>query len=142
MKDVGMTERSRTTMEEKLVNILNEMAEYLSIAQMKKLQEVLLKNLSGKEPDRAEIDNYEYLRLFLDAKRIEGCSDRTLGYYRVTIEKLLASIDISVRRITTEEIRKYLSDYQQINGCSKVTIDNVRRNISSFLHGWKRKIIF
>lgn len=119
-------------MEEKLVNILNEMAEYLSISQMKKLQEVLLKNLSEKEPDRAEIDNYEYLQLFLDAKRIEGCSDRTLGYYRITIEKLLSSIEISVRRITTEEIRKYLSDYQQINGCSKVTVDNVRRNISSF----------
>ena len=50
----------------------------------------------------------------------------------MTIEKLLANIDISVRRITTEEIRKYLADYQQINGCSKVTVDNVRRNISSF----------
>ena len=132
VQDVGMTERSHTTMEEKLVNILNEMAEYLSIPQMKKLQEVLLKNLSDNEPTKAEIDNHGYLALFLDAKKIEGCSDRTLGYYRVTIEKLLANIDISVRRITTEEIRKYLADYQQINGCSKVTVDNVRRNISSF----------
>lgn len=65
-------------MEEKIVNILKEMAEYLSIAQMKKLREVFLKNLPDKEPDRTEIDNYEYLNLFLDAKRIEGCSDRTL----------------------------------------------------------------
>ena len=119
-------------MEEKMVNILNEMMEYLSIAQMKKLQEVLLKNLSESEAQKAEISNADYLQMFLDAKKIEGCSERTLQYYRVTIEKLLWSIDVSIRRITTEEIRSYLSAYQQINNCSKVTIDNIRRNISSF----------
>lgn len=119
-------------MEEKMVNILNEMAEYLSIAQMKKLQEILLKNLSEVEAKKAEISNTDYLRMFLDAKKIEGCSERTLQYYRVTIEKLLWNIDVSIRKITTEEIRSYLSAYQQINNCSKVTIDNIRRNISSF----------
>lgn len=56
-------------MEEKLVTILNEMAEYLSIAQMKKLQEVLLKNLAENEPQKAEISNAEYLQMFLDAKK-------------------------------------------------------------------------
>lgn len=119
-------------MEEKLVNILNEMAEVLSIAQMKKLQEVLLRNLSEVEtPDRST-SNQEYLQLFLEAKRIEGCSERTLQYYRVTIEKMLCRIEAPVRKISTEQIRAYLSKYQQINNCSKVTVDNVRRNISSF----------
>lgn len=65
-------------MEEKLVRILNEMAEYLDITQMKKLQEVLLKNLSQREVQKTEITNEGYLKLFLDAKRIEGCSIRTL----------------------------------------------------------------
>ncbi len=119
-------------MEEKLVTILNEMAEYLSIAQMKKLQEVLLKNLSENEPSRADISNAEYLQMFLDAKKIEGCSQRTLQYYRVTVERLLQSITTPIRKICTEEIRSYLSGYQQINGCGKVTVDNIRRNISSF----------
>ena len=119
-------------MEEKLVCILNEMAEHLSIAQMKKLQEVLLKNLSEAQADKTVISNTEYLRMYLDAKKIEGCSERTLQYYRVTIEKLLSKISNPIRKITTEEIRSYLSDYQQINNCSKVTVDNVRRNISSF----------
>lgn len=119
-------------MEERLVNILNEMADMLSIAQMKKLQEVLLKNLSeSSTPDRS-ISNSEYLKLFLDAKKIEGCSERTLKYYRITIEKLLNRIADPVRKISTEQIRSYLSEYQQINNCSKVTVDNVRRNISSF----------
>lgn len=119
-------------MEEKLVTILNEMAEYLSIAQMKKLQEVLLKNLAENEPQKAEISNAEYLQMFLDAKKIEGCSERTLQYYRVTVERMLQSTTTPIRKICTEEIRSYLSGYQQINGCGKVTVDNIRRNISSF----------
>ena len=119
-------------MEEKLVNILNEMADVLSIAQMKKLQEVLLRNLSeAKAPDEST-SNLEYLQLFLDAKKIEGCSERTLQYYRVTIEKLMNRIDVPIRKISTEQIRAYLAEYQQINNCSKVTVDNVRRNVSSF----------
>ena len=119
-------------MEEKLVNILNTMAEYLSIPQMKKLQEVLLEQLAEKEQHKEEISNGEYLKLFLDAKKIEGCSDRTLQYYRVTIQHLLSQTITPIRKITTDEIRGYLVDYQKINNCSKVTVDNVRRNISSF----------
>ena len=119
-------------MEEKFVHILNEMAEYLSISQMKKLQEVLLKNLSEAEAHKTEVSNTEYLQMFLDAKKIEGCSEHTLQYYRVTVEHLLCSISTPVRKMNTEEIRSYLSGYQQINGCGKVTVDNIRRNISSF----------
>ncbi len=119
-------------MQEKLVKILNEMAEYLSIAQMKKLQEVLLENLDESHEEKTEISNTEYLQLYLDAKKIEGCSERTLQYYRVTIEKLLLRVISPIRKITTEEIRSYLSEYQKINNCSKVTVDNIRRNISSF----------
>lgn len=119
-------------MEEKLVNILNEMAEVLSITQMKKLQEVLLRNLSESSVQSSSISNQEYMKLYLEAKKIEGCSERTLQYYRVTIEKLLRKIEEPIRKINTEQIRAYLSEYQQINNCSKVTVDNVRRNISSF----------
>lgn len=119
-------------MEEKLVNILNAMAEYLSIPQMKKLQEVLLEQLTEAEPQREEVSNEEYLKLFLDAKKIEGCSERTLQYYRVTIQHFLTNVGTPTRKVTTEEIRGYLVDYQKINNCSKVTVDNVRRNLSSF----------
>ena len=119
-------------MEEKVVKIINEMAEYLNVSQMKKLQEVLLKTFAEHESERKEIGNQEYLHLFLDAKRIEGCSERTIQYYRTTIEKLLLTVPTSIRKITTEQIRHYLVEYQKINDCSKVTVDNVRRNISSF----------
>ncbi len=116
----------------KVVKILNEMSEYLSIAQMKKLQEVILKVCAENEVDKAEISNKDFLEMFLDAKKIEGCSERTLQYYRVTIEHFLSQTETTVRKVTTEEIRTYLADYQKNSNCSNVTIDNIRRNISSF----------
>lgn len=119
-------------MDDRLVNILNEMAGFLSISQMKKLQEVLLKNLVDNTVKQKDISNLEYLKLFLAAKRIEGCSERTLQYYRVTVERLLQHVLTPIRKIATDEIREYLVEYQRVNNCSKVTVDNVRRNISSF----------
>ena len=127
-----LVSRKDINMETKLVNILNVIAEYLNIAQLKKLQEVLLDQLTDKEPSKSETSNAEYLTLFLDAKKIEGCSDRTLKYYRSSVEHMLHHIKTPVRKITTDEVRSYLSAYQGINNCSKVTVDNVRRNISSF----------
>lgn len=119
-------------MEEKIVIVLNEMSEYLSIAQMKKLQEVIISTFAENEAVKKDISNDEFLEMYLAAKQIEGCSERTINYYRVTVEHLLSQINTSVRKITTEEMREYLANYQKRNNCSNVTIDNVRRNISSF----------
>ncbi|MBE6099472.1 MAG: integrase [Anaerovibrio sp.] len=119
-------------MEEKIAAILNEMSECLSVAQMRKLQEVMLKNFVFQPENVCEISNEDFLKMFLDAKRIEGCSDRTIKFYRMTIDKMLQSVLNPIRKITTEDMRSYLSEYQKINNCSKVTVDNVRRNISSF----------
>lgn len=69
-------------MEEKIVIVLNEMSEYLSITQMKKLQEVIIKTFADNEVSKVEISNEEFLEMFLDAKRIEGCSERTIIYYQ------------------------------------------------------------
>ena len=132
VQDVGISEGRYINMEEKIVTILNEMAEHLSVSQMKKLQEVLLRTFSDKEERKNTVTNAEYLALYLNAKKIEGCSERTIQYYRVTIERMLQSVTDPIRKMTTEEIRQYLVEYQQINNCSKVTVDNVRRNISSF----------
>ena len=119
-------------MEEKIVTVLNEMSEYLSIAQMKKLQEVIIKTFAENKATKTDIANDEFLKMFLAAKRIEGCSDRTISYYQTTVKHLLSKTENNVRKITTEEMREYLSNYQKRNDCSNVTIDNVRRNISSF----------
>ena len=120
-QDVGTPEKECANMEDKIVKIINEMAEYLNVAQMKKLQEVLLQTFSESEAQKEQISNEEYLKLFLDAKKIEGCSERTIQYYRVTVERLLQTVDTPLRKMTTEEIRRYLVEYQKINNCGKVT---------------------
>ena len=87
-----------------IYDIINDMAEVLNASQIQKLQEVLVK------------------RLF----------EKTIRYYRCNIEKMLDTIKIPVIKITTEMLRKYLVEYQTINNCGKVTIDNIRRSLSTF----------
>lgn len=119
-------------MNEKFIEIINDMADVLNAAQLKRLQEVLLKRLVKDEPEKKKISNKEYLTKFLEAKKVEGCSERTIKYYKVTVEQLLKKVIEPVRKVTTAQMREYLVDYQKINNCGKTTIDNIRRNISSF----------
>ena len=126
-------------MNEKFIEIINDMADVLNAAQLKRLQEVLLKRLVKDEPEKKMISNQEYLNKFLEAKKIEGCSERTIKYYKVTVEQLLKKVLHPIRKVTTEQMREYLVDYQKINNCGKTTIDNVRRNISSFFSWLKEE---
>lgn len=120
-------------MENKINSILNDMSEVLNVQQLKKLQIVLLDRLVDERTEKIEkISNIEYLDMFIAAKSIEGCSQRTIEYYRSTIMNMLKSIDVPIRKITTEILREYLTGYQKINNCGRITIDNIRRNLSSF----------
>ena len=116
-----------------IYDIINDMAEVLNASQMQKLQEVLVKRLSENTvSDYLQTTNMDFLDIFLTAKHLEGCSDKTIRYYRCNIEKMLDTINIPVIKITTEMLRKYLVEYQTINNCGKVTIDNIRRSLSTF----------
>ena len=116
-----------------IYDIINDMAEVLNASQMQKLQEVLVKRLSENTvSDYLQTTNMDFLDMFLTAKHLEGCSDKTIRYYRCNIEKMLDTINIPVIKITTEMLRKYLVEYQTINNCGKVTIDNIRRSLSTF----------
>ena len=116
-----------------IYDIINDMAEVLNASQMQKLQEVLVKRLSENAVyDYLQTTNMDFLDMFLTAKHLEGCSDKTIRYYRCNIEKMLDTINILVIKITTEMLRKYLVEYQTINNCGKVTIDNIRRSLSTF----------
>lgn len=77
-------------------------------------------------------ENSALLINFLASKHIEGCSERTILYYRSTIEKMLETINKRVEYITTDDLRKYLTDYKNSSNASKTTVDNVRRVLSSF----------
>lgn len=120
-------------METRIFKVLSDMSEVLSYQQLEKLQEVLNTRLNeDAEEEEKVLDNNDYLELFVAAKRVEGCTERTIAYYRTTIEAMLKEVGLPVRQITTDILREYLTNYQLRNNCSKVTVDNIRRNLSSF----------
>ena len=92
--------------------------------------------LSGYEVTKSKVIDKEieqdFVELFLSAKRIEGCSEKSLKYYKSTIESMLNELQKGVKYIVTDDIRGYLTEYQEKNKSSKVTIDNIRRILSSF----------
>lgn len=119
--------------------IVAEMQRDLDCRQMARLKAVLASELHNVEIVEKEDcfkqqaqENEHLLSSFISAKKIEGCSDKTLAYYRNTIERLLLTLSIAICHITTSDIRAYLSDYQEEHQSSKVTIDNMRRIFSSF----------
>jgi site-specific recombinase XerD len=102
---------------------------------MEKLREALQTHLRGvtvAEPADTDYDNVKTLASFLAAKRVEGCSDKSLRYYEATLNNTLTVIGKSVKHITTNDLRQYLDKYQREGGTGKVTMDNIRRILSTF----------
>ncbi|BDR76570.1 site-specific tyrosine recombinase/integron integrase [Clostridium tetani] len=125
-------------MEKLIIEIEQEMINLLNNMQMEELHKVLLKKLHGlalivkannKNLENEEVD---YCNLFICAKGVEGCSEKSLKYYKSTIENMLKTLSKSVKHITTEDLRGYLAGYYKKSNCSKVTIDNIRRILSTF----------
>ena len=119
-------------MQQLINDILSDMSEVLSAKELYTLQLVLQKKLNTQNNQTYPYTNLEYMDMFISAKRIEGCSERTLAYYKATIEHMLSIIVTPLRQVQTDDLRTYLAEYQLINNCSKTTIDNIRRNLSSF----------
>ena len=119
-------------MQQLINDILHDMSEVLSAKDLYALQIVLQKKLNTQNNQTYPYTNIEYMDMFISAKRIEGCSERTLSYYKVTIEHMLSIIVTPLRQVQTDDLRTYLAEYQLRNNCSKTTIDNIRRNLSSF----------
>ncbi|WP_458453809.1 site-specific tyrosine recombinase/integron integrase [Methanobrevibacter sp.] len=119
------------------MDILNRMEPVLNQSQYLQLTSVLLDALNdveitNKKKDLNDLDNFKLLGMFLSAKEIEGRSDSTIRFYRITINRLLDNMDKRVDQISTEDLRQYLTNYQRENNSSKTTIDNIRRIFSSF----------
>lgn len=125
-------------MKEKLISeIIREMLPLLDNKQLRKLKNTLETyffdiSIKVSQDVNTEKEELDYLEIFLSAKKIEGCSEKTLIYYRNTIQQMLDSVEKSVCSIGTEDLRDYLADYQAEKKSSKITIDNIRRIFSSF----------
>ncbi len=128
-------------MKTKVINLIkNKMKHYINENQALELENILISVLNDfnitEKTSKSSIlesnENQDLLDNFLSAKRVEGCSERTIIYYRTTIFKMLDEVGLKIEDIITDDLRKYLADYKDKNNASKSTIDNIRRVLSSF----------
>lgn len=132
------TNKKQCDMKEQLIDsVLQALQGVLDCQQTKCLKQVLRQTLQTVkitpiEQQDPQCDNLALLQTFLSAKQIEGCSERSMHYYQSVIEPFLNTACLSVQQISTAVVRQYLSDYQSRHNVSKVTIDNMRRILSSF----------
>lgn len=127
-------------MKEKLITEIEQRILYLlDNHQMEQLKRILIHCLYDYEIIESTMvsenfteENERLMKLFLAAKKIEGCSEKSLKYYHSTIGSMTNTIDKGIKHITTDDLRSYLAEYQEKKGSSKVTIDNIRRILSSF----------
>ena len=126
---------------EVISNITKDMEDSLTGYQLNKLKESLIINFERLEfiiktdelKHQEELDeNKNMIESFISSKQVEGCSERTIKYYKEIIEKFVNSFDKSIKQISTNEIRNYLSNYKDNSSCGSITIDNIRRVLSSF----------
>ena len=122
-------------------NLINEIEQAMlnvldneQLSQLRKVLDYTFRNVTvaEKESLHTESNNATLIDNFIAAKKVEGCSDKSISYYKSTIINALKRIDKEVVHVTTDDLRGYLNDYQSESGASKVTVDNIRRILSSF----------
>lgn len=121
--------------EELTEQVMQGMIKILDNAQMQELKRVLknvLERYTLAENECNNVDDTDLIDIFISAKKVEGCSEKTLNYYATTIQTVVGSIGKDARRITTEDLRNYMMMYQSSKKLSKTTVDNIRRILSSF----------
>ena len=120
-------------MDQQIINsVMREMNDYLDNQQLLRLKKALENAITEKE--KGQDNSNDLLELFLSTKRLEGRSDRTLKYYKNTVLNMMKSIQKPVTAITTDDLRQYLADYQKRPTVCKQSVDNIRRNLSSFFN--------
>lgn len=122
-------------------NLINEIEQAMlnvldneQLSQLRKVLDFAFRNVSVTEKDsvHTESNNQTLIDNFIAAKKVEGCSDKSISYYKSTIINALEKIEKEIVHITTDDLRGYLNEYQEESGASKVTVDNIRRILSSF----------
>ena len=120
--------------------VTTKMADFLDDNQRIRLREILteiclnyqIEIIEQTKRQETQKNNTDILDRFIASKKIEECSTRTLNYYRDNINKMLDTVNLPINEITTEILRNYLSDYKSNSNAGMVTIDNIRRTLSSF----------
>lgn len=125
-----MTDNLINEIELAMLDVLNNE----QLGQLRKVLEYTFRNIVVAEKDsvQTEGNNQALIESFVAAKKVEGCSDKSISYYKSTINNALSRIEKEIVHVTTDDLRCYLNEYQAESGASKVTVDNIRRILSSF----------
>lgn len=133
MEVINMKNTIIQEIEQSLLNYLNNsQLDVLHTVLCRCLDKVEINVVEDTDINISKFTNMELINKFIAAKEIEGCSERTTKYYYATLIKMDSMITKNVTHLTTDDLRMYLTEYQKINNCSKASIDNIRRNLSSF----------
>lgn len=115
--------------------IKNRCSDFLNLKQVSKLETVLLSILKEQEArfiyKNESLDNNELFNCFLSAKKVEGCSYRSIKMYRSILLNFTKSINKTFGELSTDDIRDYINKYEETNKISKISLDNIRRVLSS-----------
>lgn len=129
-----------------ITDVVQAMLPFLNNAQTERLQEVLQHTLFGYEVTKIErekeISEQNYMELFISAKRIEGCSEKSLKYYKATIEMMIATVGKSVKHIETDDIRRYLTEYRKRRNQARLRLIISAAFFSSFFLGLRTRTIY
>lgn len=124
-----MIENLINDIEQAMLGVLNNE----QMSQLRKVLDYTFRDINVSSKNNEECSgNSELIDIFLSAKRVEGCSDKSMHYYRSTLNNAIRKIGKNIRHITTDDLRSYLNDYQLTSGATKVMVDNIRRILSSF----------
>ena len=124
-----MIENLINDIEQAMLGVLNNE----QMSQLRKVLDYTFRDINVSSKNNEECSgNSELIDIFLSAKRVEGCSDKSMHYYRSTLNNAIRKIGKNIRHITTDDLRSYLNDYQLTSGATKATVDNIRRILSSF----------
>lgn len=124
-----MIENLINDIEQAMLGVLNNE----QMSQLRKVLDYTFRDINVSSKNNEECSgNSELIDIFLSARRVEGCSDKSMHYYRSTLNNAIRKIGKNIRHITTDDLRSYLNDYQLTSGATKVTVDNIRRILSSF----------
>ena len=123
-----------------IANLINQVLQAMSktlgnqeIERLRDVLEITFSNVEIFEKNESDaVIDVSIIKNFLSAKRVEGCSEKSMRYYESTIRNALTTVGKSVKDISTDDLRHYLDEYQQRSGASRVTLDNIRRILSSF----------
>lgn len=119
-------------MDTKIIEIvLKKSSSFLTPEQILKVKELFAEEIS-KMSKREIKSRKTMLKAFITAKKVEGCSDRTIGYYKYVITKFISETTTPLSQITTEEIRAYINEMMEKKKVSNLSADNTRRILSSF----------